>query len=108
MKEITYNKLVRDNIIEQINKKKKKANFRILDDNELLNALNQKLLEEANEYIENNKIEELADIFEVILSILDLKSTEFLELEKIREKKKIENGGFDKKIYLVSVTDKGE
>jgi len=105
MGEKVYNKLVRDNIIDQIKNSGKTANYSILKDNELFNALNQKLLEEVNEFITNNAIDELADVFEVILKIMSMNNTNFYEVEKIRKKKKKENGGFDKNIFLINVME---
>ena len=57
-----YNKLVRDKIPEEINKKSdRKANYRILDDNEYLKELDKKLFEEAHEFVEEHSTQELAD-----------------------------------------------
>ena len=45
----TYNKLVRDNIPNIIDSQKgRKANWRILDNEQYLQELNKKLIEEAN------------------------------------------------------------
>ena len=66
-----YNKLVRDKIPEEINKKgDRKANYRILDDNEYLKELDKKLFEEAHEFVEEHSVEELADLMEVISAIM--------------------------------------
>ena len=66
----TYNKLVRDKIPEDIdNELGRKCKYRILDDTEYLKELNRKVLEEANEFIEENSIEELGDLMEVINTI---------------------------------------
>lgn len=70
----TYNKLVRDKIPENINSMEgRKATWRIMDDDEYVKELNRKLLEEAHEFIEENAIEELADVMEVIQSIIENK-----------------------------------
>ena len=71
----TYNKLVRDKIPENINRMEgRKATWRIMDDDEYIKELNKKLLEEAHEFIEENAVEELADIMEVIQSIMRVKN----------------------------------
>lgn len=57
-----YNKLVRDNIPEIMIKNGAKPVTRILSDNEYLEELNKKLLEEVNEYLSSGDILELADI----------------------------------------------
>ena len=65
-----YNKLVRDNIPEIMIENGAKPVTRILSDEEYLRELNKKLLEEVNEYLESGNILELADIEEVLQSIV--------------------------------------
>ena len=70
----TYNKLVRDKIPEEIDSEiGRKCKYRILDDEEYLKELNRKVIEEANDFIEENSIEELGDLMEVINVIIKLK-----------------------------------
>ena len=58
----TYNKLVRDKITEIIDREPgRKSKNRTLNDDEYLTELNKKILEEANEFIEENSNEELGD-----------------------------------------------
>lgn len=101
--DIVYNKLVRDNIPEIIEKSGSEYVIEIMNDEEYICALNKKLIEETNEYLENEDIEEIADILEVIHGILEAKDVSVEEIEKIRLKKRKERGGFDKKIKLVKV-----
>ena len=100
---IIHNKLVRDNIIEIIEKNGKKAVNENLSNEEYIKELNKKLIEEVNEFLENDKVEELADILEVIYAIIKNKNLTIKEVEKIMAKKKEENGGFSKKIFLKEV-----
>lgn len=67
-----YNKLVRDNIPDIVEQNGEIANTKILNDDEYSISLREKLLEEVNEFLSNDKdsIEELVDIYEVILAIL--------------------------------------
>ncbi len=52
----TYNKLVRDRIPEIIDSEPgRKSQYRILDDDEYLIQLNKKIIEESNEFIEENR-----------------------------------------------------
>ncbi len=100
----TYNKLVRDKIPENINKLEgRKANYKVLNDYEYLQELDKKLFEEAHEFIEEHSIEELADLMEVISSIVQAKNISMEEVEKARINKKNEKGGFYNKIYLIDV-----
>ena len=82
-----YNKLVRDRIPEIIEKDGRKAKTKILDDEEYRKQLNKKL-------------QELADIVEVVYGILNSMNVTIDEFEKVRKNKKEKNGGFEKKIYL--------
>ena len=74
-----YNKLVRDKITDIIEADGRIAKYRILDD---------------------NNIEELADIVEVIYGILNSMNVSINEFERIRINKQEERGAFEKKIYL--------
>lgn len=97
----TYNKLVRDKIPENIdNMKGRKCKYKILDDAEYLKELNRKVLEEANEFIEENSIEELGDLMEVLNAIMKLKGYKLEEVNKIMKEKNEKKGAFDNKIFL--------
>lgn len=95
-----YNKLVRDKITDIIEADGRIAKYRILDDNEYRQELNKKLQEEVKEYLEDNNVEELADIVEVIYGILNSMNVSIKEFEKIRINKQEKRGAFEKKIYL--------
>lgn len=95
-----YNKLVRDKIIDIIEADGRKAEYRILDNVDFRNELNKKLQEEVHEYLEDNNVEELADIVEVIYGILNSMDVSIDDFEKIRLAKKEKRGAFDKKIFL--------
>lgn len=102
----TYNKLVRDKIPKEINSMEgRKAKFRIMDDNEYIKELNRKLLEESNEFVEENDIEELADVMEVIEAIMKSKNINWEDVKKIQAKKKNKKESFNRKIYLEYVEE---
>ena len=99
-----YNKLVRDKIPEEINKKgDRKANYRILDDNEYLKELDKKLFEEAHEFVEEHSVEELSDLMEVISAIMISKNISLGDVERARNIKNEKKGKFENKIYLIDV-----
>lgn len=103
----TYNKLVRDKIPENIDSEPgRKSKYRILDDKEYLSELNKKVLEEANEFIEENSIEELGDLLEVINAIMKLKGYKMDEVYKVMKAKSDKKGSFNDKIYLEYVDEK--
>ena len=95
-----YNKLVRDKIPEIINNDNRVAVTRILDNEEYLKELNTKLQEEVKEYLEDNNVEELADIIEVIYGILDSKNVSIEEFEKVRLEKVNKRGAFKQRIFF--------
>ncbi len=102
----TYNKLVRDKIPENIDGEKgRKCKYKILDDTEYLQELNKKILEEANEFIEENSIEELGDLMEVINAIMKLEGYKMEEVYKIMKAKAEKKGAFNDKIYLEYVDE---
>lgn len=98
-----YNKLVRDKIPEIIEQNGEKPIYRVLDNAEYLKELNIKLLEEANEFIEADNVEELADIMEVLDAIAIVKNISWNEVKKEQEIKRDKRGAFVNKIYLESV-----
>ena len=100
----TYNKLVRDKIPVEINNVKvRKANYRVLNDNEYLQELHKKLFEEAHEFIEEHSVEELADLIEVIEAIMKEKNILHKDVEIARERKNKKKGSFKDKVYLINV-----
>lgn len=105
-----HNKLVRDNIINIIESRKETVKYHILDDENFKKELLKKLKEECDEVIRaKNKeelLEELADVLEVIKSIGNLENYNLNDIINEAEKKKINKGGFDKKIYLEKTNDK--
>ncbi len=102
----TYNKLVRDKIPEDIDSEPgRKCKYRILNDEEYLKELNKKVLEEANEFIEENSIEELGDLIEVIKAIMKLKGYNMEEVKKVMKSKAERKGTFNNKIFLEYVDE---
>lgn len=104
-----YNKLVRDNIPEIIKKDNRYSLTRSLDDISFEYFLNKKIKEEALELscAENREeiINELADLFEVILIKAELNDISFFDIEDARIEKRSRNGGFDDKKLLIYTVD---
>jgi predicted house-cleaning noncanonical NTP pyrophosphatase (MazG superfamily) len=101
----TYNKLVRDLIPDIIEKDGKSCVTKTLDEKEFISALTTKLDEETKEFMEDADITELADVQEVINAIVEAKGLSQKEFENIRKAKEASRGGFDKRIFLISVDD---
>ncbi len=102
--EIVYNKLIRDKIVDIIEKDGKKAIVSTLNDEQYKEELLKKLLEEANEVANssnsNEMLEELADVLEVIRYLAKINGKELNDIVAIADKKKEKRGGFDDKVFL--------
>lgn len=103
-----YKKLVRDKIPSIIAARGDSAIIRTLYPEEFTVCLSAKLYEEVQEFLSDNSIEELADIYEVFLAILEDKRISFELLEQVRRKKLLERGNFSQKVYLDSVIEQEE
>lgn len=99
-----YNKLVRDNIPQIMEKNGEIAVTRILNDDEYRKELYKKLLEEANEVItaenSNDTLEEVADVLEILRAIAELENQNIDKIIEIANDKKKKRGGFEKRIFL--------
>jgi predicted house-cleaning noncanonical NTP pyrophosphatase (MazG superfamily) len=93
-----YNKLVRDNIPDFLDKKGIPYEKRIASEEEYKIELIKKLEEEIEEFMEANEPEELADIIEVIEALKKL--PEYENVEEVRKNKREEKGAFEQKIIL--------
>lgn len=100
-----YNKLVRDKILEIIKNNGQKSTHKILDDEDYVKELVNKLSEEVEEYKTDKNTDELADILEVIYALAKLHNCTPEQLEEIRAEKAKKRGGFNEKIFLIEVED---
>ncbi len=98
-----FPKLIRDKIPLIIAKENKKPLFHIAKKEEYILHLKNKLLEEVNEFIDNEDVEEIADILEIIYSICEQKKISIEEIEEIRLEKKQAKGSFKNKIILQKI-----
>lgn len=106
--ERVYNKLVRDNIPNIIESKGETPVTRILNDEEYKSELEKKLYEEYKEVIEasgDDRVEELADMIEVIRALAKLENKELNEVIAIANQKNIKRGAFNNKIFLEKVIE---
>ena len=105
MKKTSYNKLVRDRIPEIIEGSGRKAVYETLDDENFIKRLNEKLVEEVNEYLQSGSLEELADIGEVMHGILEYKGISIEAFQKARMEKLEQRGSFKKRLLLQEIIE---
>lgn len=105
--EKVYNKLVRDNIPKIIIEDNCNPITRILSDEEYKKELEKKLLEEYNEVLDattsEERIEELADMLEIIQALAILENETLDDVIKVANQKRLKRGGFEKKVFLEKV-----
>jgi len=110
MKKI-YNKLVRDKIPEIIKTDGFVPTCRKLSQKEFKLEVLKKVLEEAREMYnakdsQKELVKECADLEEVLFAVMNAYKISRSELNKIRNKRKKDRGGFTKKIFLEKMTKK--
>ena len=105
-----YNKLVRDKIPEHIRQRGESVTTAQLHDDALLRALREKLVEEAYELLDakdqQSIVAELADIREVIDSLIQKLGVPEKEVAEEQEQKRHKRGGFSDGIVLVETESK--
>jgi len=99
-----FQKLIRDKVIEEIIETGGKPEYVELNGESLVKALYEKLREEYVEFLnskkENEKIDELVDIYEVIKAILKSLNCDEIKFHNLVDAKKNAKGGFDKALFL--------
>jgi len=100
-----HNKLVRDNIPEIIDREGKKYKCKILSQSDFIAALKSKIIEEAKEIAAASNreelIQEVADLYEAIDTLLSAKQIEPEQIIKAKQEKQKAKGGFQKRIKLI-------
>ena len=99
---MVYNKLVRDKIPAIIEANGQKPVTRILNEEEYMASLEQKMDEEVQEFHRDQNLEELADILEVVYALTEAKGHSIAELTETCDRKRNARGGFRERIFLVS------
>ena len=100
---LKVDKLIRDKIPENLAKEKIFVSSRTMEKDEWIARLKDKLIEEAKEVAEAKTPqefkEELADVLEVLSTLMGACHIEEGQIEQLREAKRLCKGGFEKKIY---------
>ena len=103
---MSYKKLVRDNIPEIIKSNGQIPVTRILSKEEYKLELEKKLIEECKEVIDScgeNRMEELADLLEVMMALGKIESKTLEDIISICDIKRQKRGAFNQMIYLENV-----
>jgi predicted house-cleaning noncanonical NTP pyrophosphatase (MazG superfamily) len=105
----TYNKLVRDKIPQIIESKGKKFSIKVLNDEDYIKYLKEKVYEELDEYCaaetDGEAMEELADLLEVIRALAKHHGSSIEAVEAVRKDKSEKRGAFQEKVFLIEVED---
>jgi predicted house-cleaning noncanonical NTP pyrophosphatase (MazG superfamily) len=70
------------------------------DDKEYLNFVKAKLMEETEEFLSSESIDELADILEVVETLVEALGSDWHALQRIKAEKQQRRGAFGKRIIL--------
>lgn len=109
MPKFRFNKLIRDNMPELFAKSNQTVEYKTLTEEELRQAMIDKLIEEVKELrrsFEKSKdeiAEELSDLQQLIDDIRAESGITQEELSKLKNSKKLEKGGFRKGIYAKTI-----
>lgn len=97
-------KLVRDKIPEIAEKNNDNPEIETLEDEEILDYVTEKIVEEAIELHQSKETEELADLIEIIEKYKNIQEITQEEINKIRKQKNQEKGKF-KQNYILKYTE---
>ena len=100
-----YNKLVRDKVVEILQRKGKPVKFHEAKIGEYKKKLNEKLKEETSEFLKDGSPEELVDVLEVVYALAESNGMSHSKLDLMRKKKAEYKGTFEKGIILDEVKD---
>ncbi len=106
--ERVYNKLVRDKIPNIIKEKGETPVIKVLDEINYKKELEKKLYEEYKEVMEaigDDRVEELADMLEVIRALASLENKNLNDIIALADKKNEKRGAFEEKIFLEKVIE---
>ena len=103
------NKLVRDKVPSLVTKDGGSYSLKLLSPLEHQHEITKKMYEELDEYnvatSKEEAIEELVDMVELIYAAVKLHDLSIEEFEAIRSEKKKKKGGFEKGIYLHTISE---
>lgn len=96
-------KLVRDRIPQIVRAQGGTFDTTVLDEDDMWEALNAKLFEEATELSQahgEDQVEELADVYEVLLALIGAAGTTLAEVIDTAEVKRRQRGRFNARLWM--------
>lgn len=107
IRKFKFEKLGRDRVLEVIRARGITVHERQLSEEEYVQKLKQKVVEEAGEVAEAKSrealVEECADVYEVLYALLKAENLSSAEVEKKRLEKREKYGGFEQKRYVTYI-----
>lgn len=103
-----YDKLVRDKVPEIIREQGKEVVIEKADEEEYVEYLKKKLIEEVSEFINEDNLEELVDIREVLAYLEVFYIESGVDVHTFQVHKRREKGGFGEGFVLKEVKEKDE
>lgn len=103
MRKFKFDKLVRDDIATNIETNSGRVVKRTLSDDEFIEQLHAKLLEEFTEYTKaspEDVASELSDVYEVLDTLRDALKISESQLQEARVNKAQKNGAFKNRIFI--------
>ena len=102
-------KLVRDNIPKIIEADGKSCDWRHCNGrDEQMVFLGLKMTEEVQEFLHTPSLEEAADMYEVLVAMIQLSGNDFDSVVRTASRKRFERGGFGRGIILKEVRGRSE
>lgn len=105
-----YNKLVRDRVLEFIEKDELISETKTLSKKETIKLLKAKIIEEGQELVGAEDLEEtkkeMSDLLEILKSLAEELEIEMDEIEKLRQDRAEKRGRFKKHILLIRTRGK--
>tara|TARA_A100001515_G_C4521841_1_gene193790 strand:- start:77 stop:388 length:312 start_codon:yes stop_codon:yes gene_type:complete len=100
-----YNKLIRDKVPAILAAEGKNFKTRVATEEEYIERLRKKLIEEVDEFLEDPSLEEAAEVIEVFTALLEALKFSQKDMIKTIEEKSETQGDFESRIILETVEE---
>lgn len=103
MRKFRFNKLVRDKIVSGMKKDGGKPIFRVLSNEEYIESLKNKVVEESNEFIlqpDEDPLDTVVDVYEVLDNLIKALGVPKSKIKSMQKEKNRKRGSFRKRLYV--------